>query len=306
MHKTPEITQLAKNLKAELAGKGLKVSHTQAMAIIANRFGARTLQVEQARIEAKKPKWGVSELNQFALREAGAWMFTSLGRYEDNVQGLIKALRDSFLPKNDRNIDRLHYELLEEGDHPVVNPDNCDYYRVEELPALFDRKVAEIKRLAAQLLNPAEAVPANSAEEVLFSGTVRDWERETGDEGLSPMQKRDFVADVKRNRSQFYVDISLPHSHPDEIEGTDQMSLFIEINDGLPCVHITNSIFGDQVLTIFATKDGLYLRPDSSNLYICTGTPRSESLVALQHQERYEGKMPHLTANHAFIESPNA
>ena len=206
MYKSPELSQMAKVLKSELALKGLLLSHSQSMELTAKMQGSRTLHVEQARPGSLAPE-----------RE----------------------------PK-----DLTH------------------------------------------------------DEDVLYCGAIQDWARDEGVDNLTALQQRTFKAEVKKSGSQFFVEISLPHERLDEIDGTDQLSLFIEINQGLPCVHISNDLFGDQVLTVFASKDGLYLRPDSLDLSIQTGSPRGEGLQAIERIEQGDNALSRTTWNNAFIETP--
>lgn len=42
------------------------------------------------------------------------------------------------------------------------------------------------------------------------------------------------------------------------------LEVLIEINRGVPCLHITNDIFGDTVLHLFSGKDGVAIVPEDA------------------------------------------
>jgi hypothetical protein len=303
MYKNPEIIKLAKSLKSELALLGLVVSITQAIELTEKTQVSRNPLTEQAHPAADAPQ--TIDRNKFATNEAGQWMFAYLGRFANDVDGLIKAIANCFLHSESREVEQAVHHIFGEGDCPVLNPDIWALHRVDELPLLFAKKVSEIKGLAERLLGPGKIEPEPQGAEILFKGQILDWERVAEEENLAEKQLRAFEVEVKQGNSQISMDVYLPYKEMDELDGTDQMSLVIEINQGLPCVHITNSMWGDQVLSVFATKDGLYLRPDSSDLRLSSGVPRGEALKLLVFSEQFDGKMPSLTVNHAFIEAPN-
>ena len=300
MYKTPELSKMAKALRSELVTKGLNLSHAQALELAAKTTGHRTLHVAQAQA-ANAPS---VNLEEFAQREAAAQMFTSLGRFDGKVSELMDGIRAAFDLDESRETEHAVWKLMEDGNHPVLDSEIQDLYRVDQLPALFARKVTEVRRLTAVLGRETRLGPVDGPEEVLFRGPMRDWlVHDDPQAELLDRQKRVFQGNVTRNGSQVYVEVSLPYARPDELDGTDQMGLFIEVNRGVPCVHITNSIFGDQVLSVFATKEGLYLRPDSSMHSIRAGLPNEGTMRELAVQDR--GPCAPWNDD-AFIESSNA
>lgn len=155
----------------------------------------------------------------------------------------------------------------------------------------------------AQASKPAKAAEPEDAP--LFQGPMLDWTVHDNDGNDIPEHRQArYEVKVQRSQSQFFVDITPEGLTPDDLSGQHQMSLFIEVNEGLPCVHITNDVLGDQVLTVFATNDGLYLRPDSSDLAIRTGVLNSELEPSLSelHMRETAG-LP--SFNRAFIVASN-
>ena len=133
-----------------------------------------------------------------------------------------------------------------------------------------------------------------------------DWRVQEG-EGLGELpveHRRRYELELKRSGYQLYVDIAPAHGAPEELNGVPQMSLFVEVNEGVPCVHISNALFGDQVLTVFALEDGLYLRPDATDLWIRTGIPTPGATPGLARRAAEETEPPfggRSAMNHAFI-----
>lgn len=290
---------MAKTLRSELAGKGLNLTHAQALELAAKTTGHRTLHVAQAQA-TKEP---AIDLDDFALREAGRQMFTHLGIFEGRVLEVMVAIRAAFALEESRDTEHAIHELTVVGG--VKLSDEMEPYRWDQLQEMFDRKVAQIKQLAFELHRSSVKQDADGRE-VLWRGQMQDWVLEDGEQeqDVTPRQQRKFDAVITRAGSQLVMDICLPHSHPDQLQGTDCLSLFIEVNRGVPCVHLSNDMYGDQVLTVFGTTDGLYLRPDSSMLSIRTGLPDEGTTLRAVAEEDRGPAISYL--NDAFIVAPNA
>lgn len=152
----------------------------------------------------------------------------------------------------------------------------------------------------------AEEEGGTKPSDVLFEGRIQDWAvAEGASDDVTPLQKREFQAKVSRmGSSQFVIDMCLPHKEVEDLDGTDQMTLFIEIDGGRPVVHISNDMYGgEQVLTVIGSKDGLYLRPDRTDSYIRTGVSSKEGLREISEDEAI-GNGSNLLS-HAFIEADN-
>lgn len=294
MYKSPELSARAKLLRAELAARGVTLAHAHALDIVAKLEGARNLHVAQAQSVAARP----SE-EALALEHAERLMFTSLGRYQGRVRELMRDIGAAFSLEYSREVEAAVADIFETEGAPVVQPHIDALHTVESLPALFERFVTESLALVLRLRTTSAAERRPGAQQVLFQGPVRDWRLEEGvdPEELDAESLRSWQASVKRNGSQLYVDIAPPHATPEEVEGADQLALFVEVNDGVPCVHISNDCYGDQVLTVYATRDGLYLRPDDGHLHITTGVPQGDALQRLERLHRASGS----TMANAFV-----
>lgn len=139
-----------------------------------------------------------------------------------------------------------------------------------------------------------------------FEGTVRDWNyQEAAEEGfVNPRQAREFHAKVEKNGSQFFIDISLPHKEPAEIDNTDQLSVFVEIHEGRPRVLLSNQLYGDQVLAVYGLAGGLVLEPMQNGDYLMSGVPNEPSQFEM-FQEEQNRLGQRSTMNWMFMEAPN-
>ncbi len=297
MYKSPELSARAKLLRTELAARGLSLGHAHALEVLAKLEGARNLHVAQAQSLAARPAE-----QALAVEHAERLMFTSLGRYAGRSQALMHDIRAAFSLEYSREVEAAVADIFETDGAPVVQPHIDEFYAIERLPELFERFVAESLALVLTLRSTSPAERKPGAQQVLFEGPIRDWRLE---EGMDPSEldaeaQRSWHASVKRSGSQFYVDIAPPHAVPDDVEQADQMSLFVEVNDGVPCVHISNDCYGDQVLTVYATRDGLYLRPDDARFRVSTGVPQGEALMRLETVHRAAGS----TMANAFVCTP--
>lgn len=187
---------------------------------------------------------------------------------------------------------------------------------VDELKAEgIDIKYTKALNIAAKMMGArnlhvyqADTANQNVRQEdgVLFEGSIQDWNYdEAKEDGFkNPLQERTFHAKVQKNGSQFNVDISLPHNKPEEIDDTDQLSLFIEIHEGRPRVLITNQMYGDQVLSVYGLAGGLLLEPQTWHEYIMSGIPSESSLLQMYQEEQSKGPAGS-TRNWMFMEKPN-
>jgi hypothetical protein len=300
MYKDPQLSDAAKRLRSVLSDFKLKLTHAQALEVCSRLEGSRTLHVAHARKNA-----GVS-VAAAAYEQACVVMFDSLGPFEGRVDELLQRLEALRVETDAAEVDR-QYRAIFKCEHPVALSAGFDHLSAEDVPAAFAALVGRLNKKLNELAKPSK----EQARSPLFQGPMLHWMAHSADEveELKPHRKVRYEVKIERSVSQFYVDIAPEHASPDDLTGQHQMGLFIEVNEGLPCVHITNDVFGDQVLTVFATKDGLYLRPDGQEFSIRTGVP-GESHPSLDelHTRESEGFGPRgraFTSHHAFIVASN-
>lgn len=279
MYKNPQLSSAAKVLKAELAARGLEVALSQAMEICARIAGDRTLHVAQAKKNAPV------SVDSLVLAQASALMFTTLGRYKGNVRGLMASIRAGFAlqDQGSRAVEAAMGKIFDTANAPKVSP-LYEYSQLEALPDVFD---SLLKCLEDSLCEEARAPASEPRENVVYEALAYDWRAVEGEDLAELPAHQQGGYDVKLSThigQQLTLDITPAGvdllnepkgKHP-------QMTLFVEINKGIPCVHISNDVFGDMVLSVFSTKDGLYLRPESNNDRICTGKPSPEGLKQLE------------------------
>lgn len=292
MYNDPKLSAQAKRLRTELLAFEAPLTHAQCLEVLARLNGERTLHVAQAKNNAPV------DIPTLALKQAAALVFNTLGRFDGQVTGLIESIRAAFELESvsSRDVEAAVAEIFEADNAPKVSA-LFDAHLLEDLPALFDATVEKLTRVLTQQAK-APAPGEKSDEACVLDTTVYDWRVSDG-ETLSDLpedHQQAYSLKVVRMGHQLTVDVVPKHATDDQLrEGTlNQMGLFIEINDGRPCVHMSNFVLGDQVLSVFFTPDGLYLRPESDDLSISHGRPDAASLQLLDKELRapYENLYP--------------
>lgn len=71
-----------------------------------------------------------------------------------------------------------------------------------------------------------------------------------------------------------------PAGLPDAIAQVgDCLSFFVEINGGVPCIHISNDVMGNQMMAVFATREGLLVRESEGKFIHMNRTSYEDSPV---------------------------
>lgn len=104
---------------------------------------------------------------------------------------------------------------------------------------------------------------------VAFRSPMIDWEwDENRDAGL------DFIPERRRTQfelvfedfsPQFRVSIRPVGVDLDTYHGKPILDMQLEINDGVPCVHLSNDPGGEMLMSVFGTGPGLVIRQDTEN-----------------------------------------
>lgn len=263
MYKNPQASDAARQLKDTFKQLGVEVPLTKAAEALARMEGYRTLHVAQAKNNA-----GV-KIADVAKAQAQAVMFERLGRFEGKLDTLLEELRTLKFLTDAREVDALFGSIFRTNDAPVLAP-GYEGLTAEEIPDAFQ---ALSERLKKVLVDKAKA-PEVQEPSPLYEGPMLDWMMGEGlpdSEITEKSRKARYRVVVERSGSQLYVNIAPAHTNPDELEGKNQMALFIEVNEGLPCVHLSNALYGDMALSVFASSEGLYLREGDLDARLHTG-----------------------------------
>jgi hypothetical protein len=118
---------------------------------------------------------------------------------------------------------------------------------------------------------------AGADRTVLHSATLRDW---TVSEGCAESDaQREARYDLVLERvSPHQYSFQVVPSGKDSSEGSPAFDGFIEISHGVPALHLSNDPFGDCLLSVFATQEGLLVRGDNcqASTYVSDGTALAE------------------------------
>lgn len=273
MYKNPQTSDQARRLREELAKFSLDLPHAKALEVVARMAGARTLHVAQAKNNA-----GV-RIADVARRQAALVMFETLGRFEGNLEGLLDELRaiGKLTESEDyAGADNAYQAVFRAEGAPNLHG-RFDL-RAEEIPDAFEALATD---LAGVLSDAAKAPEDDPVHGLFYEGPMFDWLVEAhGLDEVPEDQRQRYEMTLKQGRSQFFIDIAPKHKEPEELDGKPQLSVIIEVSNGVPTVHLSNALYWDQVLTVFSTEDGLYLRPEG-DLTIRTGSPSEEDTPGL-------------------------
>ena len=297
MYKSTELSRQARLLAIELQRLGLTLGHAKMMELLARSLGARNLHVLQAK--TKTPRQDKAML---AKAQASRLLFTSLGRYQSDVDGLLSAINAVLFleSKGSRVVEEAFSRIFEQPDSPELSA-MAQKYPLSELPAVFE---ATQKALLEELEGRSGFQEETTEDLPLFAGPMLDWRvcEGTDIQELPAHHQTLFNVEVQRNGYQLYVDITPFGQAIDDLEGQPQLGLFIEINEGRPCVRITNAVYGDQVVSVTSTPDGLLFEPGTSDMRFTQALSSSGALLSCV-QELYENLSPSLTGNLLVLET---
>jgi hypothetical protein len=141
----------------------------------------------------------------------------------------------------------------------------CGFDSYRAMLAVSQRDQAPRKVVEPPLSSRAIEAPGRIA----FRSPMIDWEwNENPDAGLGfiPERRRTKFEVVLEDFSpQFRVSIRPVGVNLDTCHGKSILDLQLEINDGVPCVHLSNDPDGEMVMSVFGTGAGLVIRQDNDN-----------------------------------------
>lgn len=249
-----EDVRLAKKAQQTLNNFGVNATYAQCLELLARLGGARTLHVKQARALEENA-------HKMAARQASDLMFKTFGAYpKANAVDVIGAIEEAFAleSKGSRYVEAAMLELFFEGGVELRSP--YDLLMSKELPNAY----RSLYKNLLESINKAASTPSHELN--LFQGTVRDWSvSDDPEQDKDPLMLSTYALSVKKSDTAVFV--TLHQAGTDPIEEEDslhaELGLIIEINNGLPCMHIATAEFGDVELSVFSTKEGIFMEPGS-------------------------------------------
>lgn len=166
---------------------------------------------------------------------------------------------------------------------------------------------AQSLEAVARLMGYAEYRALKAADTGLSAKTLLDeplvdWSYRAGND-VRPEQQARYQLTVEYSQGSpcLRILVAPKHDKPEELDGCHALDMLVEINEGQPCVHLTNTPYSDMVLSVFAHRKGLYVRPESHDVALRGGLPADAELARFIETVQRGGPSP----NACFIESDN-
>lgn len=246
--------RLAKKAQQTLNGFGVNATYAQCLELLARLGGSRTLHVKQAKaLEENAYK--------MAARQASALMFKTFGAYpKANATDVVGAIDEAFAleKKGSRYVEAAMEDIFFEGGVELHSP--YDLLMPNDLPKAY----WSLHKTLLESITKDTSKPAYELD--LFQGTIRDWSSsEDPDEKKDPLTMSTYALSIKKSDTAIFIDLHQAGANPIDEEDSmhAELGLIIEINEGLPCMHIATSEFGDVELSVFSTKEGVLMEPGS-------------------------------------------
>lgn len=296
----------AKKLHKALSPMCPALTYAQTLEGLARSAGNRTLHVYKAQ---KPVAVEGAALQATARRMASRLFFKNAGPWAGKELELLHKLGQAFREADElgsRYVETRVHELTVQGG--LVEPRAAfDVLRHDEWKPAFDELMQD---LAKGLVEEANLRAEDAKPDVVYMGLARDWRVGEGELDLSEPDAQPFELKVSINGEGASVEMQRPGLSIDELEGTVQASVRVEISDGRPVVRLYNELDGDCVLSVSFTKEGLYLEPGhlGAAYGIRTGCPDEGTELRAIHDHTWtvlralHGGTPiHLDSNGAFM-----
>ncbi len=111
-----------------------------------------------------------------------------------------------------------------------------------------------------------EAVPAAPPFPLTTAMKMQDWlfVDEPQNEEVTELRKRPYTFVMEQYENCAQLTLKPEGSSNDELDGKAALSIYIEVNGGVPSIAFGNDVH-EHLVTVFATPQGLYVRQDSGN-----------------------------------------
>lgn len=101
---------------------------------------------------------------------------------------------------------------------------------------------------------------AKAERPVLLATQVRDWTVAEGESTTDAEREALYDFRFERVSKDQYGLLLVQAGAPESGVGRPLLDCFIEVNHGVPTIHMSNDPCGDTLLSVFATKDGVIVR----------------------------------------------
>jgi len=104
---------------------------------------------------------------------------------------------------------------------------------------------------------------------VVFRSTAIDWrladDPSLGLDDVPPEHRREYDFIVEKFGSQYRVMLKPEGVTVDNYPGQPILDMLVEVNEGVPCIHLTNDPSDAMLLTVFGTGEGIVSRLDDGD-----------------------------------------
>jgi hypothetical protein len=251
----------AKKLHKALSPMCPALTYAQTLEGLARSAGNRTLHVYRA--QAPVTVEGAA-LQATARRMASRLFFKDVGAWAGRELELLHKLDQAFSEEDGRGsryVEACVHALTHEDGCLVQVRDTFDMLLHDQWKPAFEGLVQD---LAQGLAEEANLSAEGALTDVAYLGLARDWRVGGGELSLSEPDAQPFELKVSVNSEGTSVEMRRPGLSIDELEGTSQASIWLEVADGRPVARLYSEVHGDCVLSVHFAKEGLYLEPGKS------------------------------------------
>lgn len=108
----------------------------------------------------------------------------------------------------------------------------------------------------------ADSISPAGDRQIYYEGLIYDWRLgANGDNDIDYMpdhHRTPYKIEISNNgphSSQFLLRMAPEHDSPDDIDGRPQIDIFVEINEGVPCLHMSPYFYdGEAAISVFAAE----------------------------------------------------
>lgn len=126
--------------------------------------------------------------------------------------------------------------------------------------------LGQIRSTTSGIADTARGRQLEDPSRVVFRSTAVDWKLadnpEISFEELPAAHRRKYDVVVEHCGDQFRILMKPEGVDIDNFDGQPVLDMLLEINEGVPCAHLTNDPADAMLVSVFANEKGLIVRPD--------------------------------------------